>query len=502
MSSCVSSSSSRRAVVRGSSPGIPPPPGISQLSAPYECFTSRTRPAGSNNTFAAPVTKWPSSSSTIAELLAERELPARLPGEVTDHQLVQVTTEDQMLERPAVGRVSNEQHASAIPLARYVAEQIACPTNYVLVALPSGPRDVNVIGPPTLEPFARHSVEGAVVALAESAVDADRKVAIGECNPHRLEGAFQVRDVYRGDAVVTATLAQLACGDASGVGQTSRQPARGDAVLVVRGYGVRLIDDAYRHLRSSRRRIWRDPPRSLFQYRDGSRAIRRLSLGRGFGLLGIRRQKRIFRFVIFLSLGVFGEERVLAVGAEDAVAVGLADERVDHSGCQGLGLGTCLRLSQEDVDLLLAEALRQLAAGECLGCGAPGSSPSGSEVLRRARPGRDELADDDVLLEADEVVLGAVDGGLGQHPRRLLEGGCGEERRRVQRRLGDAQQNRLGRGRLATLGDDAVVDLLEVELVDELERQLLRVTGLIDAHLAQHLPNDDLDVLVVDRHTL
>ena len=105
-------------------------------------------------------------------------------------------------------------------------------------------------------------------------------------------------------------------------------------------------------------------------------------------------------------------------------------------------------------------------------------------------------------LRPSEVVLGAVDRGLGQHARRLLEGGGGEERRRVQRGLGHAQQHRLGRGGLAALGDDAVVDLLEVELVDELERQLLRVARLIDAHLAQHLANDDLDVLVVDRHAL
>ena len=54
-------------------------------------------------------------------------------------------------------------------------------------------------------------------------------------------------------------------------------------------------------------------------------------------------------------------------------------------------------------------------------------SSSGRDVRRRARPGRDQLADDHVLLEADQVVLGAVDGGLGQHPGRLLEGGRGEE---------------------------------------------------------------------------
>ena len=52
---------------------------------------------------------------------------------------------------------------------------------------------------------------------------------------------------------------------------------------------------------------------------------------------------------------------------------------------------------------------------------------AGRDVRRRAGPGRDELADDDVLLEPDQVVLGAVDGGLGEHPGRLLEGRRGEE---------------------------------------------------------------------------
>ena len=32
--------------------------------------------------------------------------------------------------------------------------------------------------------------------------------------------------------------------------------------------------------------------------------------------------------------------------------------------------------------------------------------------------------------------------------------------------------------------------------------QLLGVAGLVDAHLAQHLADDDLDVLVVDGHAL
>src|SRR4051812_16599479 len=37
--------------------------------------------------------------------------------------------------------------------------------------------------------------------------------------------------------------------------------------------------------------------------------------------------------------------------------------------------------------------------------------------------GRDELTDDDVLLEAQQRVALAVDGGVGEHPGGLLEGG-------------------------------------------------------------------------------
>ena len=127
---------------------------------------------------------------------------------------------------------------------------------------------------------------------------------------------------------------------------------------------------------------------------------------------------------------------------------------------------------------------------------------AGRHVRRRARPGRDELADDDVLLEPDQVVLGAVDGGLGEHPGRLLEGRRGEEAGGVERGLGHAQQHGLGRGRLAALGQDAVVVLLELEPIDQLRREQVDVARLVDADLAEHLPDDDLDVLVVDRDAL
>src|SRR4029079_7839310 len=82
---------------------------------------------------------------------------------------------------------------------------------------------------------------------------------------------------------------------------------------------------------------------------------------------------------------------------------------------------------EERVVLGLAETLQGLA-GEGLEGRLPLSRLAGLDVGRCPGAGRDELADDDVLLEPDQVVLGAIDGRLGQHPGGLLEGRRGKER--------------------------------------------------------------------------
>ena len=46
--------------------------------------------------------------------------------------------------------------------------------------------------------------------------------------------------------------------------------------------------------------------------------------------------------------------------------------------------------------------------------------------------------------------------------------------------------------------DDLLVDRLKVQAIDQLARQQRRCRRCRDAHAAQHLPHDDLDVLVVD----
>jgi hypothetical protein len=69
-------------------------------------------------------------------------------------------------------------------------------------------------------------------------------------------------------------------------------------------------------------------------------------------------------------------------------------------------------------------------------------------MVREAGAGRDQVAEDHVLLQADQVVDLAGQGRLGEHLGRLLEAGGRDEAGALHGRLGDAQQLRAGGGRL------------------------------------------------------
>src|SRR5881409_1791423 len=123
-------------------------------------------------------------------------------------------------------------------------------------------------------------------------------------------------------------------------------------------------------------------------------------------------------------------------------------------------------------------------------------------VVREPGARRDQAPDDDVLLEAAQLIRLAGDRRLGEHACRLLERGGRDEAVGRQRRLGDAEEHGLGRGGPLALSDDPLVLLLKRELVHELAHDELRVSDLLDADAPEHLPDDDLDVLVVDRDAL
>src|SRR5881392_3685639 len=107
-----------------------------------------------------------------------------------------------------------------------------------------------------------------------------------------------------------------------------------------------------------------------------------------------------------------------------------------RSGDRAVALRRLRRRRIEADDLI--QRLHRLAAGrEHLHAG----------VVAEARAGRDEPADDDVLLQTAQVVGLAGDGGLGEHARRLLERRRRDEAVRRERRLRDAEEHGLGGGR-------------------------------------------------------
>src|SRR6185437_2526720 len=123
-------------------------------------------------------------------------------------------------------------------------------------------------------------------------------------------------------------------------------------------------------------------------------------------------------------------------------------------------------------------------------------------MRREARAGRDEPADDDVLLEAAQVVLETANRRLREDAGGLLERGRGDERLRRERRLGDAEQHRLQSGGLLAVLLRAIVDVERAGPVELLTAQERRLARSLHLGLAQHLTDDHLDVLVVDLHTL
>src|SRR6266446_10607460 len=66
-----------------------------------------------------------------------------------------------------------------------------------------------------------------------------------------------------------------------------------------------------------------------------------------------------------------------------------------------------------------------------------------SPSLNKARPCRNQLANDDILFEAHQVIRLSLYRCPCQDTCGLLEGGCRQEAIRIERRLGDTQEHRL-----------------------------------------------------------
>ena len=123
-------------------------------------------------------------------------------------------------------------------------------------------------------------------------------------------------------------------------------------------------------------------------------------------------------------------------------------------------------------------------------------------VTVEAGAGGDEVAHDDVFLEPAQVVHLAQGRRFREDAGGVLERGGGDERIRLQRRLGNAEQHRQALGGLAALFQHFDVFGLEVELVHLVAPEKRGVARLGDFHLAEHLADNDFDVLVVDLDAL
>src|SRR5215218_2886156 len=204
-----------------------------------------------------------------------------------------------------------------------------------------------------------------------------------------------------------------------------------------------------------------------------------------------------YRYLLRLLLIL---ERLVLVGGvaagagvdQLAVAVGVAADR-DLVGGAVLGVVDVVAVGLVGV----AEGVHPVG-----GRGDLGQHRGDAAVAHHAGPGRDQLADDDVLLEADQRVALALDGRLGQHPCGLLEGGRRQPRLGGQRRLGDAEQLGTAVGRRVARLQRLPVGPLERGPLDQLAGEQLGVAALEHGHPLEHLADDQLDVLVVDGHTL
>src|SRR5665647_88293 len=123
-------------------------------------------------------------------------------------------------------------------------------------------------------------------------------------------------------------------------------------------------------------------------------------------------------------------------------------------------------------------------------------------VARKTGTGRDELSEDDVLLEAEQRVGLGMDRRIRQNSGGLLEGRRRQPGLGCQRSLGDTHQLGPTGGRLVALGLHTTVLGLEATALGKLAGQQVGIAGLDDRDATEHLTDDDLDVLVVDRDTL
>ena len=123
-------------------------------------------------------------------------------------------------------------------------------------------------------------------------------------------------------------------------------------------------------------------------------------------------------------------------------------------------------------------------------------------LVAQTGPSGDQFAGDDVLLQAMEIISLGLDGGVGEDSGGFLEGSRGEEALGFEGGLGDAEQDRFG-DRRAFAGEERLLVLIGEAIDRDLVAWEQRGVATIDDNdFAEHLADDDLQVLIGDADLL
>src|SRR6516164_1344055 len=109
-----------------------------------------------------------------------------------------------------------------------------------------------------------------------------------------------------------------------------------------------------------------------------------------------------------------------------------------------------------------------------------------------------KMTHDHVFLKSAQKVDFGKRGSLCENSSRILERSRGYKAVRFERRLRDPEQNRNRLRRLASLLDHPTIFFFEFESINLVAPQQHGVSGFSNLHFAQHLPNDNFDVLIVN----
>lgn len=113
--------------------------------------------------------------------------------------------------------------------------------------------------------------------------------------------------------------------------------------------------------------------------------------------------------------------------------------------------------------------------------------------------GRDQSSDDDILLQPFQFIDLLRYGCLDQYSDRLLEGSGGKPRISEQRNLGESEQKLGSDCLLHPISRHLIILLLEFDDIDDISREEGSVSGIRNLYLGEHLSDDELDMLRVDR---